>query len=209
MLVCCPFLLNAQNMAIGGYVTPAYGNIVYKSDFYDPVLTIGGGLNFNYYCKRWIFTTGLNLKNVGGSKEIPVTTSAQPHGTGDYTNLLRSIQILTVPVGVSYSVIKKENFKLYLGFNIENGKIISDVLKSDISNTSQKGSFDNNRKYYLGIMPKTGIECNISPKTFLFLNMGYTFQFYGFYETYGPMAPRQYKINNLFLDIGFGYRLGN
>jgi hypothetical protein len=213
LLSCLPFLLNAQKMAVGGYVTPTYGNIVRDNkDFdpaYNPVFTIGGGLNFNYYKNRWLINTGLNFKNAGAFQKISITTVNEPEGNGSFANANYSIFLLTLPVGINYAIINNDNFKLYGGIILENGLVLNNqiVVKNKDFNYMHYIALYNN--YYIGLMPEIKMEWNISLRTFLFSNIGLSYQLNNLEKAFSfPEGHTEtYKINNLFIDFGFGYRL--
>ncbi len=213
-------LTMAQGWSVGGYLTPTFGNIVNKGKSYkpayQPIFTIGGGLTVNYSKNRWMLNSGLNYKYPGASKQIPVTTVADPDGNGETKALFYFEHIIAIPLGIHYAFINNVKFELCAGLVIENGQVLENKLiltGEDFYKFDRKQYRKFKNGYYMGVMPRLGAHYNLSSRKFLFANMGLSYQL-NFLKLEPPFASipewgEKYKVNNLFIDIGFAYRLKN
>ncbi len=203
----------AQQISVGAYLTPAYGNITYKEGIhsapnYDPAFAFGGGVVVNYYKRRWLLNTGMNFKHAAGVEKIPIMNDLGTTWSGKYAKVYHVLPVFAVPVGVHYAFIHNIKFKLYGGIGIENGWLVKKELIVRNNDSKQKYQGEINGSYYMGIMPEIGIEYTVTERKFLFSKVGVSYQFTHFERTWWPDSwPTIYRINNIFVDIGFAYKL--
>jgi hypothetical protein len=189
--------ISAQDLSVGGFVSASRGTVEYLR--VKPVIRPGIGLSFNYYLKKFVFNTGLSLKSVGGSEEVTVTTMNQPDGI-DKRKILYSLQIINLPLGVNYTIVRNSKLAVLGGIQFECGLIAN--ARYRIEDEEWRRSTDVNR-FYKGIAPRISLEHHISDQKFFFLNIGYSYQFGEWQST----PNRIWNIQNYFAEFGFACRL--